>query len=124
MSIRRLESVSQEGEWTTNVALGDLAATAIGTFPYAGSKVLSVALDAIDLVSIQSRQVIVGQNYINETYEYDTYYSGSLNEPSSWVEVPGVRSNPVLIGSDVEIIWRSTETQYRTCMSHSFGCSN
>lgn len=119
---RRLEDVREEGAWNTVGAVGDVAATVVGALPNPAAKALAITIDGADIVSIQSRHVMIGQNYVNETYEYDTLYDSSA--PQNWVEYPGVRRNPILIKSDTETIWRSRKTEYRTCLSHNFGCSN
>jgi len=86
-------------------AVGDIAAEGLQRIPHPIARGAGHALDAADVLSVQSRVVTTGQNQVTETYTRETLWNVTGPNPSSWTEVPGARSPGVLIGTQRTPLW-------------------
>jgi len=88
----RVENIKEVSEWHTEGALGDAAATIMQGMPNTIIKWMGYALDAADLLTVQSRAVTTGQIRTTDSYTHNTLYDATNPNPNHWVEVPGFRS--------------------------------
>ncbi len=106
----------EEREWEVKVAAGDYVADRLQGSPHLGAKVLSKAVDELDVLNMQTRTVTTSQVRETKTIVYDTWFEGPTDDPKSWVEVPYVRHNPRTIQIKQEVIWENTKLEYRFCL--------
>ncbi len=119
----RVEDFKEVGEWQTEAAVGDVPAHIMQGAPIFVVKAAGYALDAADVLSVQSRSVTTGQVRVTDSYTHNTLYDTTNPNPENWTEIPGFRSEGVVSHSRTEPIWSNTTVQNRACISGGAGCS-